>query len=154
MDFDSRIDELQLELPEAPSAVGIYRPAIVTGNLCYTSGHLPMLPSGEIIKGCVGKDATQDDGYQAARQCGLTILATLRSHFGTLNKIKRLVKVMGFVNCSDDFYGQPAVVNGCSELFKEVFGDEAGIAARSAVGSNALPLNVMVEVEAIFEIES
>ena len=106
-----------------------------------------------MIKGCVGKDADEKAGYEAAKQAGLTILATLKNHFGSLDKIKRVVKIFGLVNCSDDFSGQPAVMNGCSELMKAVFGDDNGVGARSAVGTNSLPLGVMVEIEAIFEIK-
>ena len=153
MSFDARIEELNLELPPAPKAVGVYKPALTIGNLCYTSGHVPLLPDGDMIKGCVGRDADQDAGYAAARQCGLAILATLREHLGSLNKVKRVVKVFGFVNCTADFVGQPAVLNGCSELMKDIFGEDAGVGTRSAVGTNALPLGIMVEIEAIFEVE-
>ncbi len=153
MSFDEQIEKLGLELPPAPKAVGVYKPAVVVGNLLFTSGHVPLLPDGEMLKGKVGQDVDQDAGYAAARQCGLAILATLRSHLGSLNRVKRLVKGFGLVNCTDDFMGQPAVLNGFSELMKDVFGDEAGVAARSAVGTNALPLGVTVEIEAIFEID-
>ena len=152
--FDSQIDQLNLELPPAPKAVGVYRPAVVVGNLLYTSGHVPLLPNGDLLKGKVGEDVVESDGYAAARQCGLAILATLRSHLGSLDRVKRLVKVFGLVNCSDDFKGQPTVLNGFSELMKDVFGEECGVAARSAVGTNSLPLGVTVEIEAIFEIET
>ena len=152
MDAESRLKELGLELPAAPKAVGLYRPAIVVGNLVYTSGHLPTLPDGSIVKGCVGRDADEAAGKEAAKHAGLTMLATLQSHLGSLNKVGQLVKTFGLVNCTDDFYGQPAVMNGFSELMKSVFGDENGVGARSAVGTNALPLGVMVEIEAIFTI--
>lgn len=152
MNADKKLLELGYELPPAPKAVGVYKPALVIGNLCYTSGHVPFLPDGNLIKGCVGRDADETAGYNAAKQAGLTILATLKSHFGSLDRIKQVVKIFGLVNCSDDFTGQPAVMNGCSELFKAVFGEEAGIGTRSAVGTNSLPLGVMVEIEAIFEI--
>ena len=152
MNANQKFEELGYEMPPAPKAVGVYKPALVVGNLCYTSGHVPFLPDGSLIKGCVGKDADEAAGYNAAKQAGLTILATLKSHFGSLDRIKRVVKIFGFVNCTDDFMGQPAVMNGCSELMKEVFGDENGVGTRSAVGTNSLPLGVMVEIEAIFEI--
>ena len=153
MSFDAKLESLNLELPPAPKAVGVYKPALTVGNLCYTSGHVPLLPDGDMIKGCVGDNADQDEGYRAARQCGLAIIATLREHLGSLDRVKRVVKIFGLVNCTSDFTGQPAVLNGCSELMKEVFGEDAGIGTRSAVGTNALPLGVMVEIEAIFEVE-
>jgi enamine deaminase RidA (YjgF/YER057c/UK114 family) len=111
MDSESRLQELGYELPPAPKAVGLYKPAINVGNLCYTSGHVPLLPDGDMIKGCVGKDADEATGHAAARQAGLTILATLRQHLGSLNKVKRIVKIFGLVACTDDFTGQPAVMN-------------------------------------------
>jgi enamine deaminase RidA (YjgF/YER057c/UK114 family) len=154
MSFDNKIEELKLELPPAPKAVGVYKPALSSGNLCFTSGHVPLLPNGDLIKGCVGKDADQEAGYRAARQCGLAMLATLREHLGSLDRVQRVIKLFGLVNCTPDFTGQPAVINGCSELFKDVFGDDAGVGTRSAVGSVALPLGIMVEIEAIFEIET
>ena len=153
MDAESRFQELGLELPPAPKAVGLYKPAIEVGNLCYTSGHVPLMPDGSMLKGCVGKDVDEQAGIDAARQAGLTILATLKSHLGTLNRVKRVVKIFGLVNCTNEFTGQPAVMNGCSELFKSVFGEDDGVGARSAVGTNALPLGVTVEIEAIFEIQ-
>ena len=153
MDADKKLESLGYKLPPAPKAVGVYRPAMNVGNLCYTSGHVPLLPDGSLICGCVGKGASEKEGYAAAKQAGLTILATLKNHLGSLNKVKRVVKIFGLVNCTDEFTGQPAVMNGCSEIMKEVFGDENGVGARSAVGTNSLPLGVMVEIEAIFEIE-
>ncbi len=154
MSADEKLAELGYELPPAPKAVGVYRPAIVVGNLCHTSGHVPLLPDGSLITGCVGRDADEAAGYNAAKQAGLTILATLKNHFKSLDRIQRVIKIFGLVNCTDDFTGQPGVMNGCSELMKEVFGDENGIGARSAVGTNSLPLGVMVEIEAIFEISA
>lgn len=153
MDAEKRLEELGYQLPPAPKAVGLYKLAINVGNLVYTSGHVPLMPDGSLIKGCVGKDADEQAGYDAARQCGLTMLATLKRHLGNLNRVRRIVKSLGLVNCTDDFKGQPAVINGFSELMKSVFGDDLGVGARSAVGTNSLPLGVMVEIEAIFEIE-
>lgn len=152
MSFNAKITELGLELPPAPKAMGLYKSLIVVDKMCYLSGHGPLRPDGTLHLGKVGKDVDQDGGYQAARQTGLTMLATLQSHFGTLDKIKRLVKTLGLVNCTDDFDQQPAVINGFSELMKQVFGEDAGVAARSAVGTNALPFGMTVEVEAIFEL--
>lgn len=141
------------ELPPAPSAVGIYKPALIVGNLCYTSGHLPVQTDGQLILGTVGKDVDQEAGYAAARQAGLTMLATLKAHLGELNRIKRVVKIFGMVSCTPEFTQQPAVINGCSELMAEVFGADAGVGTRSAVGVSALPLGVAVEIEGIFELE-
>lgn len=153
MSAEDRLKELGFELPPAPKAVGVYKPVMTVGNLVYTSGHLPMMPDGSLLKGCVGADSTQEQGYDAARQAGLSILSTLQSHLGSLNKVKRVVKILGMVYCTADFIQQPAVINGCSELMANVFGDDAGVGTRSAFGVAALPLGVLVEVEAIFEIE-
>jgi enamine deaminase RidA (YjgF/YER057c/UK114 family) len=141
-----------LELPPAPSAVGVYKPALTIGNICYTSGHLPVKTDGSLILGCVGKDVDQQAGYDAARQSGLTMLATLKSHLGELDRIKRVIKIFGMVSCPPEFTQQPAVINGCSELMAEVFGEDAGVGTRSAVGVAALPLGVPVEIEGIFEL--
>ena len=108
---------------------------------------------GSLLTGCVGKDVDQEAGYKAAKQAGLTMLATLKSHLESLDEIERVVKLFGMVYCTSDFTQQPAVVNGCSELMKAVFGDDAGVGARSAVGVAALPLGVTVELEGIFELK-
>ncbi|MFT5303471.1 MAG: enamine deaminase RidA (YjgF/YER057c/UK114 family) [Mariniblastus sp.] len=152
MSADLRLQELGFELPPAPSAVGVYQPAITIGNICYTSGHLPFMTDGSLLTGCVGKDVDQQQGYDAARQAGLTMLSTLKAHLGSLDRVKRVVKLLGMVYCTSDFIQQPAVINGCSELMKSVFGDDAGVGARSAVGVAALPLGVIVEIEGIFEL--
>ena len=141
-----------LPLPPAPKAVGLYKPCLIAGNLCYTSGHVSMNEDGSLITGCVGRAASQQDGYDAARAAGLAILSTLKSNLESLDRVKQVVKLFGFVNCTDDFEQQPAVLNGCSELMAEVFGPGVGVGTRSAVGTNALPLGVMVEIEAIFEL--
>jgi enamine deaminase RidA (YjgF/YER057c/UK114 family) len=151
---EQQLRERQLELPPPPKAAGLYKPCVVIGSMCYTSGHIPSLADGTVIKGCAGKDADVVAGQRAARQCGLAILATLRAQFGSLNRIKRLVKLLGFVHCTDDFSQQPAIMNGCSELMIEVFGPDAGVGVRSAVGTNALPMDVLVEVEAVFELHT
>ena len=152
MSAEARITELKLQLPPAPQAMGVYRPLIMVDNLAYLSGHLPMLPDGSLICGRLGDDLDQDAGYQAARQAGLTVLATLQAHCGTLDRVRRLVKTFGLVNCTPEFNDQPAVINGFSELMRDVFGEEAGIAVRSAVGAAALPAGVAVEIETIFEL--
>jgi enamine deaminase RidA (YjgF/YER057c/UK114 family) len=152
-DFDKRIQELHLTLPPAPKPVAVYKPAIKVGNLLFVSGHGPLKEDKTMILGVVGKTLNTDEGKAAARQTGLAILATLKDHLGSLNKVKRLVKSFGMVNCTADYTDQPKVINGYSELMKDVFGEDAGVGARSAVGHNALPGGMAVEIEAIFEVE-
>ena len=123
MGINERLGELGLELPAPPSAVAVYRPSLIVGNLCYTSGHLPVNVDGSLHLGCVGRDADQDAGYAAAKQTGLAILATLQSELGSLDRVARIIKLFGMVNCTPDFTQQPAVINGCSELMRDVFGD-------------------------------
>jgi enamine deaminase RidA (YjgF/YER057c/UK114 family) len=147
-----KLSEMKLELPPAAEPKGVYKPLVVVGNLVYTSGHLPVKPDGSLITGRVGAELDVQAGYQAAQFAGLGILASLRKQFESLDKIKRLVKLFGIVNCTADFTQQPAVINGCSEMFAAVFGPDGGIAARSAIGTNTLPLGVPVEIEAIFEL--
>lgn len=149
---EDRFAALALELPPAPKPVAVYRPVVVTGNLAYVSGHGPVRRDGSLIAGRVGTDLNLEEGYAAARQVGLALLATVRSHFGSLNAIGRVVKVLGMVNSAADFYDHPKVINGCSELFAQVFGGEHGIGARSAVGMGPLPGNIAVEIEVIFEL--
>src|SRR5690606_32333906 len=119
----------------------------------YTSGHGPLKPDKTLITGCVGIDLSVEEGFNAARQTGLATLATLRAELGSLDRVVRLVKTLGLVRCTPEFTDQPAVINGFSELMRDVFGPEAGIAARSAVGAISLPAGMSVEVEAVFEIE-
>jgi enamine deaminase RidA (YjgF/YER057c/UK114 family) len=150
-DPDSRIAELGLTLPPAPRPVGVYKPVLVVGNFLYISGQGPINNDGSLMKGKLGSDLDTDEGKLAARQVGLTMLSTIKTHFGDLKKIKRIVKVIGMVNCTPNFELQPAVINGFSELMAEVFGNEDGIGVRSAVGMT-LPANIPVEVEAMFEL--
>ena len=150
---ETRVQELHLTLPPAPKPVAVYKTAVKHGNLLFVSGHGPLKPDGSMILGCLGKDMTLEQGHEAARQTGLAILATLRSHLGSLDKVKRLVKTFGMVNCTADYKDQPKVINGFSELMRDVFGEDAGVGARSAVGHNALPVGIDVEIEAIFEVE-
>lgn len=153
MSPESKIVELKLELPPAPKPVAVYRPLVISGNLAYVSGHGPLRSDKTLIVGRVGADLSLEQGKAAARQVGLGILSTLRSQLGTLDRVKRVIKVLGMVNCTPDFKEHPAVINGCSELFAEVWGAENGIAARSAVGMGSLPGNIAVEIEGIFELE-
>jgi len=152
MNAETRIQELELELPPAPRPVAVYKPLVIAGNYAYVSGHGPLKPDLSRITGRVGAELDLAAGKLAARQVGLAILATLRSELGSLNRVKRVIKVLGMVNSAPDFYDHPKVINGCSELFAEVFGPENGIGARSAVGMGPLPGNIAVEIEAIFEI--
>ena len=132
--------------------MAVYKPLVIVGNLAYVSGHGPLRRDKSLVTGVVGKELDVDAGKLAARQVGLAILATLRDQLGSLNKVKRLVKVLGMVNSAPDFYNHPQVINGCSELFAEIWGNEHGIGARSAVGMGPLPGNIAVEIEAIFEL--
>ncbi len=149
---ESRLAELDLQLPPAPKPVAVYRPVVIFGNAAYVSGHGPVRLDGSLVTGVVGRDLDLAAGRDAARQVGLAILATLRSELGSLDRIKRIVKVLGMVNSAPDFYEHPKVINGCSELFAEIWGPELGIGARSAVGMGPLPGNIAVEIEAIFEL--
>lgn len=150
---EKRIQELHLTLPPAPKPVAVYKTAVKYGNLLFVSGHGPLKADKTMITGRLGQDMNLDQGKEAARQVGLAILATVQAHLGSLDKVKRLIKTFGMVNCTDDFLDQPKVINGFSELMKDVFGEEAGVGARSAVGHNSLPGNIAVEVECIFEVE-
>jgi enamine deaminase RidA (YjgF/YER057c/UK114 family) len=152
MSPETRIAELKLELPPAPKPVAVYRPLVVAGNMAYVSGHGPLKADKSLMTGRVGSEVDLTAGKAAARQTGLAILATLRSELGSLDKVKRVIKVLGMVNCTPEFKEHPAVINGCSELFAEVFGNASGIGARSAVGMGSLPGNISVEIEAIFEL--
>lgn len=154
MSAQARLAELGIELPPAPKPVGVYKPIVIAGSMAYLSGHGPLRPDKTLIVGRLGDDMDTQAGYDAARLTGLGLLATLQGHLGSLDRVKRLVKLLGLVRCTDDFSAQPAVINGCSELFRDVFGEDAGIAARSALGTNALPGGIAVEIEAIFEVEA
>jgi enamine deaminase RidA (YjgF/YER057c/UK114 family) len=151
---EARIKELQLILPPPPKPLAKYKPAVLVGNILYVSGHGPakIEPKSPVI-GCVGGDLTLEQGKEAARLVGLNILSTVRNALGSLDRVKRLVKTLGMVNATPDFTDQPLVINGFSELMAHVFGDDAGVGARSAVGMGSLPGNIPVEVECIFEVE-
>src|SRR5690242_15228707 len=150
---DARISELKLELPPAPKAMGVYKPVVVVGNMAYVSGHGPLRADGTLITGRVGADLDLAAGKAAARQTGLAILASLRAALGSLDRVQRLIKVLGMVNATADFADHPKVINGCSELFADLFGTDSGVGARSAVGMGSLPGNIAVEIEAIFELK-
>lgn len=150
---DENFEKLNLQLPPAPAPLGVYKPFLIDGKHCYVSGHGPLQNDRTLIKGRIGIDLNADEGKQAAKQVGLTILATLKENLGSLNKIKRVIKVLGMVNCDADFHRHPYIINGCSELFAQVWGNDNGIGVRSAVGMGSLPDNIPVEIEAIFELE-
>jgi enamine deaminase RidA (YjgF/YER057c/UK114 family) len=152
IDFDKKLKELNIQLFEPAKPLANYVKAVRTGNLLFVAGHGPTKADGSNITGKVGKDLTVEQGYDAARQTGIAILSTLKAELGDLNKVKRIVKVLGMVNCTENFTDQPKVINGFSDLMVSVFG-EKGKHARSAVGMYALPINISVEVEMIVEVE-
>lgn len=153
MSAEAKIQELKLELPPAPKPMGVYKPIVVVGNLAYVSGHGPLKADGTLMMGRVGSEVDQAQGYAAAKQTGLAILATLRAALGSLDRVQRVVKTLGMVNSTAEFTQHPAVINGCSELFAHVFGADQGVGARSAVGMGSLPGNISVEIEVIFELK-
>ncbi|MDN3585282.1 RidA family protein [Pedobacter aquatilis] len=148
---DERFEQLKLNLPPAPAPLGVYKPCLVDGKYLYLSGHGPVQDDKSLIIGRIGSDLTQEEGKLAALQVGLTMLSTIKTNIGSLNKIKRVIKVLGMVNCTPEFEKHPFIINGCSELFAKVWGEENGIGVRSAVGFGSLPDNIPVEIEALFE---
>ena len=152
MNFNDKIKELKIELPEPKAPVGSYVATKIVGNLLYVSGQISIGSNGELIKGKVGKDLTTDEAYNAAERCGMSIVAQVKKACGgDLSKIKSCVKLTGFVNSTNDYTEQPKVINGASDLIASIFGD-AGMHTRAAVSANSLPLGVSVEVDAIFEL--
>ena len=153
MSAERRLQELHITLPTPATPVAKYKMCVQVGDVLYVSGHGPakVTPTTP-TSGKVGLDLTFEQGKEAARAVGLNMLATLKNHLGSLDKVKRLVKTLGLVNCAHDFKDQPKVINGFSELFADIFGEDAGVGARSAVGTNALPGNIPVEIECIFEL--
>jgi len=149
---DQRFEKLALTLPPPPKPLGVYKPFLVVGNLVYVSGHGTIKEDGSLMIGRVGDTLTIEQGKHAAQLTGLAILATLKKNLGSLNKINRVIKVLGMVNCVPGFERHPYVINGCSELFANVWGDDQGVGVRSAVGMSSLPDNIPVEIEAIFEL--
>ena len=150
---DENFATLNLVLPPAPKPIGVYKPFLIDGNHCYVSGHGTLKEDGTLIVGRIGDTMNLEEGKLAARQVGLAILATIKNNIGSLNNIKRVIKVLGMVNCTHDFAKHPYIINGCSELFVKVWGEEYGIGVRSAVGMGSLPDNIPVEIEAMFELE-
>jgi enamine deaminase RidA (YjgF/YER057c/UK114 family) len=152
MQIEARLKELGIELPQAVTPVANYVPAVRTGNLVFLSGHGPIKEDGSLITGKVGVDLTVEQGYQAARRIAIGLLGSLKAAIGDLDKVRQVVKLLGLVNCGPDFTDQPKVINGASDFLVEVFG-EKGKHARSAVGTNALPINIAVEIEMIVAVE-
>ena len=152
MNFENKINELNIKLPEAKAPVGSYVATKICDKLLYISGQISISENGELIKGKVGKELTADEGYKAAERCGLSIVSQVKQACeGDLSKIKSCIKLTGFVNSTSDFIEQPKVINGASDLIASIFG-EAGMHTRAAVSTNSLPLGVSVEVDAIFEL--
>ena len=152
MTIEARLKELKIELPPVPKPGGNYVHAVRTGNLLFLAGKGPSNPDGSVPKGKVGRDVATADAYRHARSVGLVLLAVMKETLGSLDRVRRVVKVLGMVNSAPEFGEQPAVVNGCSDLFVEVFGEQ-GRHARSAVGMGALPGGITVEIEVIVEVE-
>ncbi len=153
MSADARIAELKLDLPPVPKPAGVYKPLVITGKWCYVSGHGPLKSDKSMMTGRVGTEVDVQAGVASARQTGLAILATLREYLGSLDHVVKVVKVLGMVNAAPDFKDHPLVINGCSELFRDVWGQENGVGARSAVGMGSLPGNITTEIEVIFELD-
>jgi enamine deaminase RidA (YjgF/YER057c/UK114 family) len=143
---------LGLSLPPAPKPLGVYKPCLIDGKYLYLSGHGTVRNDGSLIIGRIGDTITVEDGNLAARQVGLAMLATIKANIGSLDKVKRVIKVVGMVNCIANFEKHPFIINGCSELFAKVWGEENGVGVRSAVGMGSLPHNIPVEIEALFEL--
>ena len=143
---------LGLNLPPAPQPLGVYKPYLIDGKYLYVSGHGTVKDDKTLIIGRIGETMTAEDGKLAARQVGLAILSTIKTNLGSLDKVKRVIKVSGTVNCTPDFEKHPFIINGCSELFAKVWGEDNGIGVRSAVGMGSLPDNIPVEIEALFEL--
>lgn len=151
---DERFEKLGLTLPPPPKPLGVYKPFLIVGNFVYVSGHGTVKEDGSLIIGRVGQEFDMDQGKLAAQQVGLAIIATLKKNLGSLNKIKRVIKVLGMVNCVPEFERHPYVINGCSELFAKIWGEDNGVGVRSAVGMGSLPDNIPVEIEVMFELNS
>ncbi|CAN5269298.1 RidA family protein [soil metagenome] len=146
---EENFTSLGLKLPPSPAPKGLYKPLLIDGKYCYLSGHGPVKPDNSLIKGRVGSELNLEEGKQAAKQVALTMLATIKTNLGSFNKIKRVNKVLGMVNCTADFEQHPLVINGFSKVFAQVWGNENGVGVRSAVGMGSLPENIAVEIEAL-----
>lgn len=152
MSIEEKLKQLGYELPILPTSKGIYKRCLIDGKNIYVSGHISVNTDGSSITGKLGKDLTEEQGKEAARQCGLAMLASLKMELGDLGKIKRVMKILGMVNAIPEYEKHPIVINGCSELFVQLWGEDNGKGVRSAVGMGSLPNNVAVEIEGMFEI--
>jgi len=151
-DIEKKLDEMGLQFPVTHPSKGIYKRCVTVGNQLFVSGHVSLTADGHCIAGKVGVELSDEDGKAAARQCALAILGSIKDHLGGFDKLKRVIKILGMVNCAPGYEKQALVMNGCSELFAKLLGEENGIGVRSAVGMGSLPGNVAVEVEALFEL--
>jgi enamine deaminase RidA (YjgF/YER057c/UK114 family) len=149
---EQNLVRLGFHLPPAPTPMGVYKPCLIDGKYLYVSGHGPHRDDSSLITGRIGKELDMEQGKLAAHQVGLTILATIKAQLGSLDKVKRVIKVLGMVGCVPEFDRHPYVINGCSELFAGIWGEENGVGVRSAVGMGSLPNNIPVEIEALFEL--
>jgi enamine deaminase RidA (YjgF/YER057c/UK114 family) len=151
---DQNFEKTGLTLPPAPAPIGVYKPCLIDGKYLYVSGHGPVQNNKELMRGRIGRDIDIEQGKLAAQQVGLTILSTIKTNLGSLNRVKRVIKVLGMVNSTEDFERHPYVINGCSELFAKVWGQENGVGVRSAIGFGSLPDNIPVEIECLFELQN
>jgi enamine deaminase RidA (YjgF/YER057c/UK114 family) len=149
---DQAFAKLGLTLPPAPTPMGVYKPCLIDGKYLYLSGHGPFKNDKSLIIGRIGNDMNIEEGKLAARQVGLSMLSTIKANLGSFNRVKRVIKILGMINCVEDFERHPYVINGCSELFAKIWGTENGVGVRSAVGMGSLPDNIPVEIEAMFEL--
>ena len=150
--IEEKLKDMGFSLPILPTSKGIYKRCVIEGKNLYVSGHVSVNTDGSYISGKLGKELDEEQGKIAARQCGLAILASLKDQLGTPDKVKRVIKILGMVNATPEYEKHPVVINGCSELFAQLWGEENGIGVRSAVGMGSLPNNVAVEIEAMFEL--
>ena len=150
--IEKKLAEMGLTLPIIPASKGIYKSCLTIGNLVYVSGHVSIQTEGVYITGKLGQELNEEQGKIAARQCGLAMLVSLKKHLGDLDKVKRVVKLLGMVNCTPIYEKHPIVINGCSQLYSDLWGEDNGRGVRSAVGMGSLPNYVAVEIEGIFEI--
>lgn len=153
MNIETKLQSLGYELPVLPGSEGIYKSCLQVGNHIYVSGHVSIETDGTFIKGKVGADVSDEEAFRAARQCGLAMLTSLKKHLGDLDRVKGVIKLLGMVNATPDYEKHALVINGCSELFRELWGED-GVGVRSAVGMGSLPGNVSVEIEGIFELST
>ena len=153
MNIEEKLSALGLSLPVLPASKGIYKRCLTTGNLLYVSGHISVNSDGSYLTGKLGKDMPDEEGKLAARQCGLAILSSVKEQLGGFDKIKRVIKLFGMVNSTPDYEKHAVVINGCSELYVQLWGEDDGKGVRSAVGMSSLPFGVAVEIEAIFELQ-